>query len=188
MDDPRPHLRAHMTTRRAVTYGGLSCLLAAWLASAASTTFQPYEPARHESELGTTGTSTDALAMEVQAHASRLRQRLKSAPTPQSPHRNPFAFQVRPQQVVQPVRRAEPVAPVAALPPAEPRLSLIGIAEDQGPSGLVRTAIMADEAENLLMATVGNTLLGRYRVEAIGADAVELKDVNTSAVRRLGLR
>ena len=47
---------------------------------------------------------------------------------------------------------------------------------------------MADEAENLLMATVGNTLLGRYRVEAIGADAVELKDVNTSAVRRLGLR
>jgi hypothetical protein len=65
---------------------------------------------------------------------------------------------------------------------------LIGIAEDQGPSGLVRTAIIADEAENLLMATVGNTLLGRYRVEAIGADAVELKDVNTSAVRRLGLR
>ena len=188
MDDPTPHLRAHMTTRRAVTYGGLSCLLAAWLASAASTTFQPFDSVPRESARGTTGTSTDALAIEVQAHASRLRQRLQSAPTPQLPHRNPFAFQARPPQVVQPVRRAERVAPVEPPPPAEPRLSLIGIAEDQGPSGLIRTAIMADEAENLLMATVGHTVLGRYRVEAIGADAVELNDVNTNAVRRIGLR
>ena len=53
---------------------------------------------------------------------------------------------------------------------------------------MIRTAIMADEAENLLMATVGHTVLDRYRVEAIGADAVELKDVNTNAVRRIGLR
>ena len=177
-----------MTTRRAVTYGGLSCLLAAWLASAASTTFQPLDSVPRESARGTTGTSTDALAIEVQAHASRLRQRLQSAPTPQLPHRNPFAFQARPQQVVQPVRRAERVAPVEPPPSAEPRLSLIGIAEDQDPSGLIRTAIMADEAENLLMATVGHTVLGRYRVEAIAADAVELKDVNTNAVRRIGLR
>ena len=187
VDDPIPHPRADMTTRRAVTYGGLSCLMAAWLASAASTTFQPL-PAPREPERGTTGTSTDALAVEVQAHASRLRQRLQSAPTPQQPHRNPFAFQVRPQQVVQPLRRAERVAPVEPPPPSEPRLSLIGIAEDQAASGLVRTAIIADEAENLLMVTVGHTVLGRYRVEAIGADAVELKDVGTNAVRRLGLR
>ena len=47
---------------------------------------------------------------------------------------------------------------------------------------------MSDEGENLLMVTVGQNVLGRYRVEAIGADAVELKDVGTSAMRRIGLR
>jgi hypothetical protein len=31
-------------------------------------------------------------------------------------------------------------------------------------------------------------VLDRYRVEAIGADAIELMDVTTNAVRRLALR
>ena len=174
-----------MTTRRAVTYGGLSCLLAAWLASAASTTFQSPPP---EPEQSAIGNSTDVISLQVQAHATRLRQRLQSAPTPQLPHRNPFAFRERPQPVPQVVRRAGPVAPLQPQPPSEPRLSLIGIAEDQTPSGPTRTAIMSDEGENLLMVTVGQNVLGRYRVEAIGADAVELKDVGTSAIRRIGLR
>ena len=174
-----------MTTRRAVTYGGLSCLLAAWLASAASTTFQSLPPER---ERVAPGNSTDAIAVQVQAHAMRLRERLQSAPTPQLPHRNPFAFQVRAQPVVRPVRRPDPSTPVEPLPPPEPRLSLIGIAEDQSPAGVTRTAIISDEAENLLMVAVGHTVLGRYRVEAIGADAVELKNVETNAVKRLGLR
>ena len=174
-----------MTTKRAVTYGGLSCLLAAWLASAASTTFQSPPP---EPEQAMTGSSTDALALQVQAHATRLRQRLQSAPTPPLPERNPFAFRERPQPVSQPTRRAVTAAPAEPPPPAEPTLSLIGIAEDQAPSGLTRTAILADQSENLLMVTVGQNVLGRYRVEAIGSDAIELKDVGTNAVRRLGLR
>jgi hypothetical protein len=186
-DDSKPHLRADMTTRRAVTYGGLFCLLAAWLASAASTTFQSTAPPE-EQQLGTAGTSTDALALQVQAHASRLRQRLQSAPTPQQPHRNPFMFQVRPQPVLKPARRPEPQVPIEPAPPSEPKLSLIGIAEDQAASGVTRTAMLADEAENLIMVTLGHTILGRYRVEAIGSDAVELKDVETNSVRRLGLR
>jgi hypothetical protein len=186
-DDSKPQLRADMTTRRAVTYGGLFCLLAAWLASAASTTFQTAPPAQ-EQQLGTAGTSTDALALQVQAHASRLRERLHSAPTPQQPHRNPFAFQVRTPSAVRTVRRPEPLPLLVAPPPPEPNLSLIGIAEDQAPSGLTRTAIIADEAENLIMVNIGHTILGRYRVEAIGSDAVELKNVETNAVRRLGLR
>jgi hypothetical protein len=174
-----------MTTRRAVTYGGLSCLLAAWLASAASTTFQslPIEPQR-----AAPASATEVIAVQVQAHAARLRERLKSAPTPQLPHRNPFAFRERPQPIVQPVRRPAPTAGLTPPPPAEPALSLIGIAEDQAPAGLTRTAILADQSENLLMVKVGETVLGRYRVEAIGAEAIELKDVGTSAVRRIGLR
>ena len=177
-----------MTTRRAVTYGGLSCLLAAWLASAASTTFQAPPP--EESERGTQGSSTEALAIEVQAQTTRLRQRLQASPTPQLPQRNPFAFVMRSEPAARPLntRRAEPVATAGPQTPPEPMLVLIGIAEDQGPSGPTRTAIIADDRETILMVTVGQNVLGRYRVDAIGADAVELKDVATDAVKRLGLR
>ena len=38
------------------------------------------------------------------------------------------------------------------------------------------------------MVTVGHTVLGRYRVEAIGADAVELKDVTDERVGGSTLR
>jgi hypothetical protein len=175
-----------MTTRRAVTYGGLSCLLAAWLASAASTSWQAVS---EESARGTTGPATDILAVDVQAHATRLRERLASAPVPQLPHRNPFLFESRalppPRQIA---RRLEPVAIPEPQPAPEPALSLIGIAEDRGPQGPIRTAMIANDADQLLMVTAGQTILGRYRVEAIGADAVELKDTGTGLVRRLALR
>ena len=175
-----------MTTSRAVTYGCLACLLAAWLASAASTTFQapPREPERISA-----ASPTDALAAEVQAHAARLRRRLASAPTPQAPHRNPFVFAER-QPIARPpiVRRVRPAAIPEPDTPSEPALSLIGIAEDQGAAGPTRTAIIADESDAVLMVTVGQTVLGRYRVQAIGADAVELQDLGTHATRRLGLR
>jgi hypothetical protein len=38
------------------------------------------------------------------------------------------------------------------------------------------------------MVKEGEILGGRYRVVAVGADAVELSDLVTGAVRRLGLR
>lgn len=176
-----------MTTRRAVTYGGLSCLLAAWLASAASTSWQqqPREPER-----SMVGPSTETLAADVQAHAARLRERLASAPVPQLPHRNPFVFESRqPPAPRQFARRVEPaVLPPPPSSPPEPTLTLIGIAEDKGPKGLTRTAMIADDAEALFMVTVGQTVMGRYRVEAVGADVVELKDVESGAIRRLALR
>jgi hypothetical protein len=67
-------------------------------------------------------------------------------------------------------------------------LSLIGIAEDQGPKGAVRTAIITGDADAVFVLVVGETLLDRYTVEAIGADAVELKDGVTNLTRRLALR
>jgi hypothetical protein len=180
--------RATMTTQRAVTYGGLFCLLAAWLASAASTTLQYSQQPVPEGSSGLT-TSTEALAAEVQAHAARLRERLASAPVPQLPHRNPFTFESRPapppRQIARGIERAVVEEP---LPAPEPVLSLIGIAEDNGPTGLTRTAILTDAAESVLFVTVGQTLLGRYTVERVGADTVELKDVESNAIRRLVLR
>jgi hypothetical protein len=38
------------------------------------------------------------------------------------------------------------------------------------------------------MVAEGQELAGRYRVSAVGADAVELKDLVTGATRRLALR
>jgi hypothetical protein len=179
-----------MTTRRAVAYGGLFCLLAAWLASAASTTFetqeQPVAPAAALPD-----PSPQTLAAEVQAQAAKLRQRLASAPIPQSPHRNPFLFESRPQAASRPLAPPLPsvqeIAPAPAAAP-EPALFLVGVAEDQGAKGIVRTAILSDDAEAVFMVTVGETFLGRYRVEAIGPDVVELKDIGSEAIRRLALR
>jgi hypothetical protein len=176
-----------MTMRRAVTYGGSICLLAAWLASAASTPRQTPAESPRESDPNASS-PTETLAAEVQAHAAKLRSRLASARAPQMPLRNPFSFDapVRPA-----VRTApEPIA-TAAIEPApipEPMLTLIGIAADQGPNGEVRTALVADQSENVHIVKVGETLLGRYRVTAIGADAAELKDITTESVRRLALR
>ena len=178
-----------MTTRRAVTYGGLFCLLAAWLASAASTTFQEYDPALTP-ERDVTHASPDVLANDVQAQAARLRQRLSAAPTQPSPQRNPFLFEPRSAAPARPAPRriAEPAIVEGPVALPEVPLALIGVAEDKGPNGLTRTAIVSDDAEAVFVVTVGQTILDRYRVEAIGADAVELKDVLTNAVRRLALR
>jgi hypothetical protein len=137
-----------------------------------------------------TGTSaTETLASEVQAHAARLRERLASAPRPQMPHRNPFIFEARPVPLPRPLAsRPDPAVVPEPLRPPEPALSLIGIAEDQGPKGLVRTAIITGDADTVFVLAVGDTLLDRYTVEAIGADAVELKEIATNGVRRLALR
>ena len=175
-----------MTVRRAVVYGGTCCLLAAWLASAASTTRR--RPPAYQEPNVTGTTATETLASEVQAHAARLRERLASAPRPQLPHRNPFMFESRRIVPARPAARTDPAIVAEPLPPPEPALALIGIAEDQGPKGLVRTAVITDDAENVFVLAVGEKLVERYSVEAIGADAVELKDVTTNAVRRLVLR
>lgn len=177
----------HMTVRRAVVYGGTCCLLAAWLASAASTTRRP--PVTYQEPSATGTAATETLASEVEAHAARLRERLATAPRPQLPHRNPFVFESRPSVPQRPVAlRADPASVPEPLPPPEPTLSLIGITEDQGPKGLVRTAIITGDADAVFVLAVGETVLDRYTVEAIGADAVELKEIATNAVRRLALR
>jgi len=91
------------------------------------------------------------------------------------------------------VREVAPPPPkpqsVAALPAvlqqliSEPDLVLLGVAQE----GSVRTA-MIGSGDQLLMATEGETVVGRYRIAKIGPDAVELIDLGTGATRRLSLR
>jgi hypothetical protein len=177
-----------MTATRAAAYIGGCSLLAAWLSSAASTSLREPQP-RPDTERQAAGSATEVLAADVQAHAARLRQRLASPPAPQVPARNPFMFRPRempPPRPAPPVRRLE--APPPAALPDEPPLVLIGVAEEHTPVGPVRTAMIAAEGNELFLVKAGDTVLGRYRVERVGADAVELKELTASTIRRLGLR
>jgi hypothetical protein len=47
---------------------------------------------------------------------------------------------------------------------------------------------MLESGDELLMATEGQVLAGRYRVGKVGPDGVELVDVVTGATRRLVLK
>lgn len=173
-----------MSRTRAAAYlvGGI--LLAAWLASAAGVVRPRAVPLPRRSA---ESLQLDTVASNVQSQASRLRERLAAAPTLQPSVRNPFAFaerQVPDAPVIAP--RPQRVAPpVIVAPPAsaEPDLVLLGVAEQ----GTVRTA-MIGSGEELLMATEGQTVVGRYRVGKVGADTVELIDIGTGATRRLSLR
>jgi hypothetical protein len=169
-----------MRPARAAAYlfGGL--LLAAWLAAAAGvgrpSTPQLPHPSAEAAQL-------DSLAAGVQSQAARLRQRLAVAPAPGAAIRNPFSFAARELTPPVAMRRTQaPIAPIVAGPP-EPDLVLVGLAED----GSIRTA-MIGSGEELLMATEGQTIAGRYRVAKVGPDAVELVDLETGATRRLSLR
>ena len=178
--------RATMTAKRAAAYSGAALLLLAWLASAAGLVRQaPHTP---EPEHASQPDVTSLLAAEVQAQALRLKTRMASAPAPQEPLRNPFTFSPRPAE-----RRAPQARPVteeapAIGPPAEPAIELIGIAEDETPDGVARTAIISALGGELFLVKEGETLAARYRVGAVSSDAVELNDLLLGTVRRLALR
>ena len=67
--------------------------------------------------------------------------------------------------------------------PEEPRLELVGIAEQRTPAGAVRTAMIATESNELLMAAVGAAVLGRYTV-AVDSDGRRRR----AQTRRLAIR
>ena len=177
-----------MTPTRAAAYIGAVSLLAAWFASAAGVIRSPRAP--RTPPRSAASTSGDAVAFDVQAQAERLQRRLATAPTPQNPVRNPFTFTARPR-VSPPApepREIAPPEPTAPIADPEPELALIGIAEDMTPKGVVRTAMIASAGDQLILARVGQDVAGRYKVAAVGADAVELTDTSTGRVRRLALR
>jgi len=172
-----------MTPTRVVAYLGVGVLTLAWLSSAAGVGEQSHAPQSTPQPVQTTGTET--LASDVQAQAARLRERLATAPTPQSPHRNPFAFAPRPEP-----RAARPATTVAPAPIAlpDPPLMLVGIAEDKTPAGQVRTAILTADGGEMFIVKVGESIGARYTVSAIGTDAIELIDLMTNSQRRIALR
>lgn len=172
--------------RMAVWIFGVA-VLGAWLAAAAGVS-GPVVPASTP-PAAPEPNSVDHLAADVQSQAVRLRQRLDAAPAPQTPLRNPFTFSARPSAAARTVRITP--APASVPPPPvepEPMLLLVGIAEQKTADGFVRTAMISNDRQDLIMVTAGQRILGLYDVVAIGLDAVELKHVTTGAPRFLALR
>lgn len=111
------------------------------------------------------------------AEIDKLRSRLRAPIQPAAPTRNLFAFRPRVSSTVRPARVARATAPepiVAVPPPARrpPAYTLIGLAEDTGPDGPIRTAILSG-GSGVIFAKVGDQV-GEYRVTAIAADALQL--------------
>jgi hypothetical protein len=71
-------------------------------------------------------------------------------------------------------------------PPVEP-LALVGLAEDEGADGPVRTAIISGGGD-LFIVKEGDAVTSRYQVAAIAADVVVLTDVAAGTSLRLALR
>jgi hypothetical protein len=188
---PRPaaHRGSNMTNTRTAAWIGGGVLLIAWFAAAIGAPRHATLPARDPQPAPQASEQLTAIAADVHAQAERLRERLARAPVPQTPLRNPFAFDApHPEAPAPGMVAATSGADPAPATPAVPMLSLIGVAEDATSKGPKRTAIIAGEADALYFVGEGQAVGSRYRVTAIGADAVELEDLLTGARRRLGLR
>jgi hypothetical protein len=163
----------------AIVIGG--GLLAAWIVGATTSNRDTTEP------IVFTPSPMDMQGATLANEIARLHERLRPAATPRQPGRNLFAFRAAPAPV------APPVAPPAVLTerppaiPAEPALRLVGVAEDPGPDGPVRTAIISGNGQ-LFLAKEGDQVTPRYQVLRVSAEVVELIDVGDGSSRRLAMK
>ena len=172
-----------MKVKRAATIVVVGGALAAWLAAAATSGNRGVAP-----PLVVETPAVDAHGAELAAEVARLHDRLRPDATPKHT-RNLFAFAIqkpRPAVVVAPPAPApteEPRPPVAPPPP----LKLVGVAEDAGPNGPERTAIISGLGQ-LFLVKEGENVTVRYRVAKVSADVVELADADDGTTLRLALK
>jgi hypothetical protein len=170
-----------------------SALLMSWLSAPATPTPEPAaRPVVAPPPAASTQDPTTALAFDVEKEGDRLRARVASAPSPKRPGRDPFRFGDPAPRELPPARPV--VAPPAAAadavaaPPASPLLplKLIGIAERDTEDGIVRSAVLSGPSD-VYIVTVGDEVMGRYAVAAIGADGIELIESATGQSLTLAL-
>jgi hypothetical protein len=173
-----------MNLQRATTLVVVGGAFAAWLAAAATSGIHdvPSPSVSRPSPAETRGA-------ELAAEIARLHERLRPTTLPRH-GRNLFEFaSTRPASapVAHTTALAEPVPMPAPSAPAPPPLTLVGVAEDAGPDGLVRTAIISGLGQ-LFIVKEDEAVTLRYRVARISADVVELADESDGSVLRLALR
>ena len=173
-----------MNVKRIVAMGAVGGALAAWLAAASTMLTQPAveTPVPRATGVELRGA---ALAAEI----TRLRERLRPTAAPQLPSRNLFEFsRTAPARADSPAPRdlAEAEAPRPPAPPA-PLLKLVGMAEDPGPDGPVRTAIISGFGQ-LFLVKEGERVTSRYQVAKISGEAAEIRDLGDNSTVTLVLK
>jgi hypothetical protein len=125
-----------------------------------------------------------AAASDIEQQASRLQARLRTEALYREPGRNLFRFSGR--RGAQVAAAAAPVeaapVPAAEVAPPPPPVKLSGIAADAD----VRTAILSTPG-GIVLARVGDDVIGRYRVSAIDDAGVDLVTIADGVSFRLTL-
>jgi hypothetical protein len=139
-----------------------------------------------EEAVGDASASLLAAAERLEAHARR-----DVAP---AMIRDPFRFGAEARPSARPaLEAAQPEPPVDVVDPAaptaepEPDIVLQGMAESGEGDAAVRTAILSAGGE-LVLATLGTRVAGRYEVVALSADSVEFEDAVTRVRRTWRLK
>jgi hypothetical protein len=172
-----------MNLKRIAGFGVAGAVLAALIAGASTPGRRPITPPP-----SVRPTAADIHGAELAAEITRLRERLRPTAEPRS-SRNLFQYRSErraPAAAAAAVAAAPaPTEVVNAAPPA-PMASLVGIAEDAGPDGPVRTAIVAIDGD-VFLAKAGEPVTSRYRVAAVSSNDAELTDTVTGTTVRLRL-
>jgi len=159
-------------------------VLAGWLASTPPAAVVENRPAaQSRSSRPAASPSSD-----IVEQASRLQARIRRETAYVRPQRNPFQFEAARPAVEAAAAIGEPLS--AELSPAvanpAPSITLAGVAEDPLQSGVERTAILSSPT-GVLLARVGDEVLGQYRVAAVEEGAVELLSLTDGSTIRLSL-
>ncbi len=175
--------RISMKLRRIVWFGVSVLALASWIASASTSGVRgptaPLPPVKPS--------AVDRSMVILQSEVDRLHERLGPTAAP-TKSRDLFRFTTRAPRrpIMSAAAEAVPDA-VVPQPPARPSLTLIGVAEDVTPEGIVRTAIVSGLGDVFLVKP-GDTIRSQYRIEQVSGDAVQVVDTATAATITLALR
>jgi hypothetical protein len=170
-------------SRAAVIVVGVN-LVAVWVAAAAGgRAVQPPSPpdVRAMQERAVVEAQTVLVAA-----TDRLRRHTGPSAEDAVVHRDPFAFggtgPVRPSPAADVPAPVEPAEAPGA--PADPEIVLQGMAESGEGESVVRTAILNVGGE-LVFATAGSTLGGRFTVVAVGDTSIEIEAIDGGTRRTI---
>jgi hypothetical protein len=177
-----------MTYLRGAALGLPLAAAALWLVTATTTGAPP------AASSGISSSADPAATPWFDLERQRARLLQHATMPPSAPARNPFQFAA--QQAPRPSGPSAPgLAPADRLAPGESAASLeppvpvrlVGMATRQSPDAPARLAILSGLGQ-VFVAGPGELVAERYRVTAVGEDAVELRDEATGRLVRLALR
>jgi hypothetical protein len=126
-------------------------------------------------------------AASIRAGVKRLQDRSAEPPSLPAAARNPFRFHER-QPAPEPVpSQAAPRPALSTARASTPDFRLVGVAEDPGPDGPQRTAVVSGP-DQLFFLKLGDVFAGHLKVVGLGADAIEIEDGTTGTTFKLTMR